>query len=303
MALFSRKQNNIRRRKKRSGAVVHTPKRHPAYEPSDTQEFDTADIEEAAEMRATARKVFRSASADDNGIYDTSFSDNDETIAVDNDNGAGEAPENRSRKKKKKKKIFATPFGRSHQPRMRVIRSSQSGCFGWLFGFVGLIVRILIVTVLVIVTCSWIGWQIASSYIDTKEVPVPNIRGLQIETALSIASEHGMSIFKERNEPSSLVAHGEIIDQKPIPGTRARQGASIRVVIAGESEDRQKYPDVTGMTQEEAISLLKGANLKIGNVTFLEDSSRPKNTVITQTPEAASLIKSESTPVDLLISK
>ena len=152
-------------------------------------------------------------------------------------------------------------------------------------------------------TCAWLGWQIASSYIDTEEVPVPNICGLQIETALTVASENKMSIFKERNEPSTLVAPGEIIDQKPSPGTRARKGAIIRVVISGDSEDRQKIPDITGMTQVEATSILKGANLEVGEVTYIEDSSRPANTVITQTPEPGRMITDDNKKVDLLVSK
>ena len=206
----------------------------------------------------------------------------------------------------RRKQRPATPrvFSEADNPRrMRVICSSHTGCFGWLFGFIGLFVRMFIITGIVVAICIWIGWQMASSFIDTPEVPVPNIRGLRIETALSVASENGMSIMKERNEPSVLVAPGEIIDQKPGPGTRSRKGGTIRVVISGETEERRKVPDVTGISKEDAIAILKGANLEVGDVIPFDDITRPAGIIISQTPQAGDLITDAVQKVNLLVSK
>lgn len=249
--------------------------------------------------------------------YDTDFDDSmamgdtqqmpsvrEADVARSKKKKSGDLPVPGAQKREAKPKDAATDFRRFDAPRrMRVIRSSHSGCFGWMFGFVGLFVRMFLITALVVSICFWVGWQITTGYIDQQEVPVPNVRGLRVDTALSVVSENGMSISKDRNEPSALVAPGEIIDQKPGAGTRARRGAVIRVVVSGENEDRQKVPDVVGATKEEAAATLRGANLELGEITFIDDASRPAGSIISQTPEAGQLITDMVKRVDLLVSR
>ena len=273
-----------------------------------SQEQERPAVPKSAALKKLSFPKRKPAVKVDPSVYDTTFEDLPETPETTSDANE-EAPFASSPKKapfgqpKRLRRVDSGFQSLTGSRRLRVIRSSHTGCFGWMFGFVGLFVRIFIVTGIIVAICAWIGWQMASSYIDTPEVPVPNIRGLRIDTALSVVSENGMSIMKERNEPSVLVAPGEIIDQKPGPGTRARKGAIIRVVISGDNEERQKVPDVVGSSKEDAIAMLKGANLEIGEINMVNDAARPEGTIISQTPEAGQLITDQVKKVDLLVSR
>ena len=174
------------------------------------------------------------------------------------------------------------------------------GPLGWLLGFFGLIFRMLLVTLLVIGISAYLGYQIVNMYIMTPEVVVPNVRGMKLDAAVEIVSDKGLSLVKDRAEATGLVAPGEIIDQRPQPGSTTKSGAALHVVVAS-GRSRFVVPDVIRETRENAANKIRGANLEVGDITLIEDDKFPKDTVIKQSPEAGKGMD-QAGKVNLLVS-
>lgn len=186
-------------------------------------------------------------------------------------------------------------------PKREYSSRNRWGVFSFFFGFIGLIVKVIFVTVLVMALSAWLGFEGIRWFVKTQETVVPNLRGMRVENAIKMASDKKLAIFQERTEANGLVAPGEIIDQKPLPGLRTKEGTAVRVTVSS-GRPSLVVPDVVGETRENAINKIKGARLEIGNVTLYNDPKVPQGVVISQDPPAnKGLEKAEK--VDILVSK
>jgi hypothetical protein len=173
--------------------------------------------------------------------------------------------------------------------------------FVWyILGFFGLIFRVVLVTVIVMGLTGAAGYYAIRMYVKTAETSVPNVRGMKVEAALAAAAQSKLGLVEERSETSGMVAPGEILGQRPLPGARVKAGSTVRVVV---SSGRAAFvvPDVVNETQENAINKIKGARLEVGNVTPYASDKAPKGVVIGQNPEAGKRLD-DAKKVDLLVS-
>jgi len=180
-------------------------------------------------------------------------------------------------------------------------RHREGGFFSFLFSLIGLVIRMVVVVALVGATGALIGYEVVRTYVRTPEVVVPNVRGMKLADAFDVLGQKKLGLLKERVEPNALVAPGEIIEQKPPPGTKAKEGTPVRVVV---SSGRANYivPDVVGERRENAENKIRGAGLEVGDITYLESDTVPRDCVISQNPEANKGLE-QPAPVSLLLSK
>jgi serine/threonine-protein kinase len=119
---------------------------------------------------------------------------------------------------------------------------------------------------------------------------VPNLIGVELENALELIRNLGLSIGEviRRESVSKL---GTVISQSITAGTQVSSGTKIDIIIAKPEET--KVPNVLGKTLDEAKSVLDSAKLKIGRVAY-EVSRQPPNIVIKQSPEPNTAVPSGS---------
>jgi serine/threonine-protein kinase len=159
------------------------------------------------------------------------------------------------------------------------------GILSILLGLFGFVFRLSLATVIILGVAFAGGYYVAMSYIRMDEVVVPSVRGMRIESAFETLSDKGLAVVRDRTEASGLVAPGEIIEQRPAPGTRSKRGSTVRLVI---SSGRANFvvPNVIGESRENAANKIRGARFEVGNILYLEDDLVPRDFVISQTPEA-----------------
>lgn len=185
-------------------------------------------------------------------------------------------------------------------PRRRYTARNRFGIFSFFFGLFGLFFKMVFVTILVMAIAGFLSYEAVRAYIKTPEVTVPDVRGKKIGEAVNGLAEKKLALYQERAEASALVAPGEIISQRPLPGMTTKERTSVRVVV---SSGRATFvvPDLVGETRENALNKIKGARLEVGDVTDIESEKSAKDIVITQDPEAGKGLD-QSTKVNLLIS-
>jgi serine/threonine-protein kinase len=125
------------------------------------------------------------------------------------------------------------------------------------------------------------AWKGVSAFLAPQNVDVPNVKGLPLEEARSVASEWDLDVVVAKRRPHLKVAEGAIINQTPQRGT-LEEGSTIEVVL---SKGLPVYdvPEVIGLTEAKAKKAILGSKLKVGNVTERYDDAEP-GTVVAQVP-------------------
>jgi beta-lactam-binding protein with PASTA domain len=123
---------------------------------------------------------------------------------------------------------------------------------------------------------------------------VPNVIGLQEDVAAQRIDESGLKSVPRTGQ--SERPQGVVFAQKPGAGTQLDEGQTVTISI---SAGRQAVPDVTGLQEQQAVQQLQDAGLQ-AQVRRVP-STRPKGTVLTQSP-GAGVVATSGTTVTLTVS-
>ncbi|WP_019813610.1 Stk1 family PASTA domain-containing Ser/Thr kinase [Saccharomonospora saliphila] len=92
--------------------------------------------------------------------------------------------------------------------------------------------------------------------VQPEEVQVPNMTGKPFEEARSTLSELGLEVKREdvdHEEPK-----GTVVNQEP-NGGRVTKGSEVRLEVSNGAQAQIQVPDVTGMSEQDAVAALKNA--------------------------------------------
>jgi beta-lactam-binding protein with PASTA domain len=142
--------------------------------------------------------------------------------------------------------------------------------------------------------------------IHGREAVVPNLSGLSVADANSLARRQGLTLNLENRFYSADVTAGRILSQDPAAGSRVRREWPVRIT---ESLGAQSVniPDLTGQTERAATIGIRRLSLELGAVAHLAIAGDP-DVVLTQTPPAnaggvdgprVSLLVSDAIPGDV----
>ncbi len=127
----------------------------------------------------------------------------------------------------------------------------------------------------------------------SSTVSVPNVVGLPQSAATSALQSAGLAAGNITQEASSTVTAGSVIRQSPAPGTLVPRATAIDLVVSSGTQT-VAVPELTGMTQSTAISVLQNTNLTIGQIGCRDNNispgPAPVDTVASQYPSAGSLV-------------
>lgn len=121
--------------------------------------------------------------------------------------------------------------------------------------------------------------------IHGAEVQVPELTGMTVADAMRLAASNGLSATIADRFYSPTVPVGNVLTQFPEAGATVRREWIVRLV---ESLGPQKIsiPNVTGMTQRDAVLAIRKAHLDLGTIALLPYPAAKPGTVIAQDPPA-----------------
>ena len=133
-----------------------------------------------------------------------------------------------------------------------------------------------------------------------EELTMPDLKSMSRSNAEEKLKKMGLkvgAVFEENaKEPA-----GTVINQDPRSGSKITKGQSVDITVSlGEKKKDLTVQNYAGLSVESAKSNLEANGLSLGSVTE-EASSKPKGTVISQSPAAGSTV-AEGGSVSLVIS-
>ncbi len=132
-------------------------------------------------------------------------------------------------------------------------------------------------------------------------VAVPDVAGQTQADAQTAIIGAGLVVGAVTQEFSDTAPAGLVFSQSPLAGTPVDPGTAVALIVS-RGPQNVAVPNVVGLTQAEAATLIAGANLTLGNVTYLFSMTVAGGSVISQDP-AAGVSAASGTAVNLTVSQ
>ncbi len=138
---------------------------------------------------------------------------------------------------------------------------------------------------------------------DVTTLTVPSLTGLTIDEAKAKLVDEGFdeSLIKVSNEPSTDIPVGLFVRSTPEEGEAIESDKTLSLWFSS-GPDSGTIPDVSGLTQEQAIATLEGAGFKVAGGVTTEDSPNVPAMSVVRTEPAAGETADAGSPVKLFIS-
>jgi serine/threonine-protein kinase len=134
----------------------------------------------------------------------------------------------------------------------------------------------------------------------TDTMGVPNVVGIDLNTAKNIISSSGLSVGNISYRYSDTVSQGQVISQDPEADSKVKDGAKVNLVVSKGAEVKYvTVPDVSGRSIGDAEAILKNAGLRVAqNPVYTSDKTKGNLGVTNQSVGASQQVK-EGTTVTL----
>jgi len=133
---------------------------------------------------------------------------------------------------------------------------------------------------------------------DAFDISKLNLVGKTKESAESLLKENGFSV-DTKEEPSDTVPKGSVISYTP---TKPKNGERVTLTVSsGKKVTKVVVPNITGMSESEAKTLLETNGLMLGNKAEQHSATVAKGIIIGQSTAAGSSVDSGSS-VDYAVS-
>ncbi len=152
----------------------------------------------------------------------------------------------------------------------------------------------------VLAAAVFLGWLLLSS--GTDNVTVPDVSGMTVEEAEERLRGAGFENTEvdEEGVPDSEVEEGLVAGTDPARGDTVAPDTQITILVSSGPE-MIEMPDLTGMTQSDALGEINRSGLERGEITH-QESDEPQGTVLSTDPAAGEEVE-PGTPVNLVVAK
>ncbi|MEM9171660.1 MAG: PASTA domain-containing protein, partial [Pseudomonadota bacterium] len=131
-------------------------------------------------------------------------------------------------------------------------------------------------------------------------ISVPNVVGLAQAQAEMDITGAGLVVGSVTLQADVNVAPGNVISQSPDAMTLAAAATPVDLVVSA-GPDAVPVPDIVGLTETEANTVVVNAGLAIGNVTVEFSTTIDRGDVISQSLQPGALVLPD-TPLDFVVS-
>jgi beta-lactam-binding protein with PASTA domain len=131
-------------------------------------------------------------------------------------------------------------------------------------------------------------------------VSVPIVTGLSRTAASAAISGAGLVVGAVSSQSSSSVPSGEVISEGPPAGTLVDVGSAVSFVVST-GPAQVTVPNVVGLSQASATTMITGDSLALGNVSTGSSATIVAGDVISESPSAGTSV-SPGTTVSLIVS-
>jgi serine/threonine-protein kinase len=117
-----------------------------------------------------------------------------------------------------------------------------------------------------------------------QDVKVPNVVGLDFETAEKRLAQSGFKAERGESRFHASAPEGTVLEQVPPAESRDLVGASVKLAVSG-GQRTAVVPNVVGLARPDAERLIEQAGFDVGDVTE-QPSDQPRGAILDTRPAA-----------------
>lgn len=134
-----------------------------------------------------------------------------------------------------------------------------------------------------------------------ERIAMPNLRGRSLRDARITLEQMDLNLGLISYEASDLPAE-TVISQSIPAGKRVSKKSTIEITVSGGSDIEVEIPYVIGLLLDDAQQKLIETGLRVGTITYTENSNWVPTTVMAQDPTAGNPA-APNTPVNLTVTR
>lgn len=127
------------------------------------------------------------------------------------------------------------------------------------------------------------GYLSLTLFVSGKTIEIPDLKGKDLVQANQILKEKGLYIRIDGEEYSDTPV-GTVSRQSLPAGTKVKKGREIGVIMS-KGLKFTVFPDVRGLSYEEAEKILNEKGIPVEKVIQIHSGKYPEKIVIAQSPE------------------
>jgi serine/threonine-protein kinase len=131
-------------------------------------------------------------------------------------------------------------------------------------------------------------------------VKVPSVVGQTEDAARATLAAAHLTVQSVQQNYDDNQGKGQVLSVSPDVGQQVHNGSAV-VLTVSKGPKPVDVPDLTGKTQDEAVSILGDLKLKVDYSTPRNDDTAPAGTVLSQSPSDGTLLPGQT--VTLILSK
>jgi beta-lactam-binding protein with PASTA domain len=135
-----------------------------------------------------------------------------------------------------------------------------------------------------------------------QNVTTPSLLGESLRVARIQLLQVGLQLGEVTTYTAPATLSDTILQQTPLPGTRAASPRVDLLVAQGDSPAPYIMPWLVGMALPDADRLLASAGFKLSKTTFIPSPQWPKGAITEQTPEPGSKITTD-TDIEMVVAQ
>ena len=128
-----------------------------------------------------------------------------------------------------------------------------------------------------------VSFTIRLVLLDERTIACPELTGLDIEEAKSVAAQSGLPLVVSKYEKRKDIAYNRVILQNPDAGVPVRSGRTVTVLLA-DGPMMAIIPAFVGLSLDAAGAALQQQGMKLRKVIYVP--SGEANRVLAQVPES-----------------
>jgi eukaryotic-like serine/threonine-protein kinase len=141
--------------------------------------------------------------------------------------------------------------------------------------------QVVVSAVVAALVAASISYASLSGALFRRSFDVPNVVGLNMDRARAALGQTELLLVATDESEDATTPAGQIVLQRPLPGSKLSQGESVKVVVS-RPPVLVKVPRVVGQSVSEARRRLENVHLAVGSVVEQSHSSLGVGMVISQ---------------------
>ncbi len=133
-----------------------------------------------------------------------------------------------------------------------------------------------------------------------QRTPVPDLLGYDATIARQLLEASGLRVGRV-DSTQAPVPQGVVVSTRPSTGSTILPGSAVTLVVSV-GAPTITVPDLTGLTREEAETVLQQVGLSLGTTARRASGSVPPGTIVQQNPRSGTL-SAPGTAVDIFIAR